>query len=117
MVFEDVHWIDPTSLELLDRTIARVERLPVLLIATFRPEFQPSWVGQAHVTMLALSRLGRRDGAALVRELVGNSTRLPNDIVDEIIERTDGVPLFLEEVTKVVLEAASGAASAAADAA
>ncbi len=61
-----------------------------------------------HVTMLALSRLGRRDGAALVRELVGNVDRLPTDVVDEIIERTDGVPLFLEEVTKVVLEAAPG---------
>jgi class 3 adenylate cyclase len=108
MVFEDLHWMDATSLELLDRTICSVEHLPVLLIATFRPEFQPTWVGQPHVTMLALSRLGRREGAALVRELMGN-TELPPDVMDEIIERTDGVPLFLEEVTKVVLEAASGA--------
>ncbi len=108
MVFEDLHWMDPTSRELLDRTIARAERLPVLLIATFRPEFQPPWIGQAHVTMLALSRLGRREGAALVRQLAGNAAALPDDIVEEIIERTDGVPLFLEEVTKVVLEAADG---------
>ena len=113
MVFEDVHWIDPSSLELLDRTIARVERLPVLLIATFRPEFLPSWVGQPHVTMLALSRLGRREGAALIQRLAGNLAGLPEDIINEIVERTDGVPLFLEEVTKVVLEAASGAASTA----
>ena len=113
MLFEDAHWIDPTTLELLDRTLARVEHLPVLLIATFRPEFQPHWVGQAHVTMMTLPRLGRRDGAALVRRLAANAAVLPADIVDEIIERTDGVPLFLEEVTKVVLEAASGAASAA----
>lgn len=82
IVFEDVHWIDPTTLELL----ARVERLPVLLLATYRPEFHPSWVGQAHVTVLALSRLGRRDGAALVQRLAGNLTGLADDIVDEIVE-------------------------------
>jgi class 3 adenylate cyclase/predicted ATPase len=113
MVFEDVHWIDPTSLELLDRTIARAERLPVLLIATFRPEFRPAWVGQAHVTMLSLSRLGRREGAALVQRLAANAAALPADIIEEIIERTDGVPLFLEEVTKVVLEAEAAAAHGA----
>jgi len=109
MVFEDVHWIDPTSRELLDRTIARVERLPLLLIATFRPEFQAPWIGQPHVTMLTLPRLGRREGAALVQQLAGNATELPVEILDEIVERTDGVPLFLEEVTKVVLEALSAA--------
>jgi predicted ATPase len=114
MVFEDVHWIDPTTLELLDRIIARVEHLPVLLLATFRPEFHPSWVGQPHVTVLALSRLGKRDGAALVRRLAGNLTGLADDIVNEIIERTDGVPLFLEEVTKAILETAEAATSAAA---
>ena len=107
MVFEDVHWIDPTTCELLDRAIALTERLPVLLIATFRPEFQPPWVGQPHVTVLALSRLGRREGAELVRELRGNTETLPDDVIDEIVERTDGVPLFLEEVTKVVLESAA----------
>jgi len=112
MVFEDLHWMDPTSRELLDRAIARVEHLPVLLIATFRPEFQPPWAGQPHVTTLALSRLGRREGAALVRRLAAN-TALPPDIIDEIIERTDGVPLFLEEVTKVVLEAEEAAARGA----
>ena len=107
MVFEDLHWMDPTSLELLDRTIARVDRLPVLLIATFRPEFQPPWTGQAHVSTLALSRLGRGEGATLVRRLAGKTT-LPDDVVREIVERTDGVPLFVEEVTKVVLEAIDG---------
>jgi class 3 adenylate cyclase len=112
MVFEDVHWIDPTTRELLDRAIVLAERLPVLLIATFRPEFQPPWIGQPHVSVLALSRLGRRDGAALVRVLLANAEALPADIVDEIIERSDGVPLFLEEVTKVVLEAAAGANAA-----
>jgi predicted ATPase len=106
MVFEDVHWIDPTSRELLDLTLARIERLPVLLIATFRPEFHPPWIGQPHVAMMTLPRLGRREGAALVRQLAGNAAELPADLLDEIIERTDGVPLFLEEVTKAVLEAA-----------
>jgi class 3 adenylate cyclase len=109
MVFEDLHWIDPTSRELLESAMARIERLPVLLIATFRPEFQAPWVGLAHVTMLALSRLGRRDGAALVRRLAGESAALPGELVDEILERSDGVPLFLEEVTKVVLESGSAA--------
>ncbi len=111
MVFEDIHWIDPTTRELLDRTIALAERLPVLLIATFRPEFQPPWAGLSHVTVMALSRLGRREGAALVRELLANTATLPADIIDEIVERTDGVPLFLEEMTKVVLEAASADAA------
>lgn len=107
MVFEDLHWIDPSSRELLDLTLARAERLPVLLIATFRPEFHPPWVGQPHVTMMTLARLGRREGAALVRQLAGNAGALAGDLLDEIIERTDGVPLFLEEVTKAVLEAAA----------
>ena len=76
MVFEDVHWIDPTSRELLDLTVDRVRRLPVLLAITFRPEFQPPWSGRSHVTSLALNRLDEGDGAALVKELAGNA-RLP----------------------------------------
>jgi len=106
MVFEDLHWIDPTTRELLDRTIVRIEDLPVLLIATIRPDFASPWTGQPHVTMLSLSRLGRRDGAALVRQLVAKATTFPPEIIEEIIERTDGVPLFLEEVTKLALDAA-----------
>jgi class 3 adenylate cyclase len=106
MVFEDLHWIDPTTRELFDRIIVRIENLPVLLIATIRPDFASPWTGQPHVTMLALSRLGRRDGATLVRQLVAKATALPLEIIEEIIGRTDGVPLFLEEVTKLVLEAA-----------
>ena len=77
MVFEDAHWIDPTSRELLDLTVERVQRLPVLLVVTFRPEFQPPWVGQPHVTLLALSRLGPRDGAALVGRVAGAARRCP----------------------------------------
>jgi predicted ATPase len=105
MGFEDAHWIDPTSRELLDLTIDRVRRLPVLLEITFRPEFQPAWGGRSHVTSLALNRLGERDGEALVQELAGNAA-LSADIVAEIVERTDGVPLFVEELTKAVLESA-----------
>jgi predicted ATPase len=104
MGFEDAHWIDPTSRELLDLTIDRVRRLPVLLEITFRPEFQPAWGGRSHVTSLALNRLGERDGEALVQELAGNAASA--DIVAEIVERTDGVPLFVEELTKAVLESA-----------
>jgi class 3 adenylate cyclase/predicted ATPase len=105
MVFEDAHWIDPTSRELLDLIVDRVRRLPVLVAITFRPEFQPPWGGRSHVTSLALNRLGERDGEALVQRLAGNAT-LTADVVAEIVERTDGVPLFVEELTKAVLESA-----------
>jgi class 3 adenylate cyclase/predicted ATPase len=103
MVFEDAHWIDPTSRELLDLTVDRVRSLPVLLIVTFRPEFQPAWTGQPQVSMLALNRLDRRDRTVLVAQVAGGKT-LPDDVIDQIIERTDGVPLFVEELTKSVLE-------------
>src|SRR5207245_2235553 len=72
MIFEDLHWIDPTSREFLDLVLARIDRVPVLLVATFRPEFQPPWAGQPHVTLIALNRLGRGDGAAMVEQLAGN---------------------------------------------
>jgi len=103
MVFEDAHWVDPTSRELLDLRVDRARRLAVLLIVTFRPEFQQAWSGQTHVTVLGLNRLGERDVTALVRGLAGN-TPLGSQIVEEIVERTDGVPLFIEELTKAVLE-------------
>ena len=106
MVFEDAHWIDPTSRELLDLTVDRVRHLPMLLAITFRSEFQPPWGGRAHVTTLTLNRLGERDGEALVQKLAGNAA-LTADIVAEIVERTDGVPLFVEELTKAVLESAA----------
>src|SRR6516162_8900002 len=93
MVFEDAHWIDPTSRELLDLAAERVRNLPVLLIVTFRPEFQPPWTGQPQVTMLALSRLDRRDRTALVAQITGGKA-LPDEVVAQIVDRTDGVPLF-----------------------
>jgi class 3 adenylate cyclase/predicted ATPase len=105
MIFEDLHWIDPTSRELLDLTVEKIAELPVLLVATYRPEFQPPWVGGSQVTVIALNRLGRNEGATLVHRLAGNLGALPPDVVDEIVERTDGVPLFVEELTKAVVEA------------
>ena len=103
MIFEDAHWIDPTSHELLDLLVEYVRSLPVLLIVTFRPEFQPPWTGQPQVTMLALNRLDRQERTALVEQIAG-SKALPNEVVDQIANRTDGVPLFVEELTKSVLE-------------
>jgi len=103
MVFEDAHWVDPTSRELLDLIVEHVRSLPVLLIVTFRPEFQPPWTGQPQVTMLALNRLDRRDRTALVEHIAGGQA-LPAELVAQIADRTDGVPLFVEELTKSVLE-------------
>ena len=103
MSFEDAHWIDPTSMELLERIVQRVENLPVLLVITFRPEFQPPWMGLAHVSLHPLNRLSRREGAAMIAQILGGKT-FPRDVVDQIITRTDGVPLFVEELTKTVLE-------------
>ena len=104
MIFEDVHWIDPTSLEALGRTVDRIKTLGVLLIVTFRPEFEPPWIGRPNVTALTLNRLGEREIAAMIDRVVGNKL-LPASIRQDIIERTDGIPLFVEEMTKAVLEA------------
>jgi len=103
MVFEDAHWIDPTSRELLDLTIERISILPVLLIVTFRSEFEPPWTGQPQVTVLAPNRLDRRDRTALVEQIAG-SKALPSEVIAQIADRTDGVPLFIEELTKSILE-------------
>jgi tetratricopeptide (TPR) repeat protein len=104
MVFEDLQWADPTSRELLDLIIQQVKHLPVLLIGTFRPEFKPPWTGESHVTTLSLGRLARDESDELVRQIISDRMALPSEIVDEIVGRTDGVPLFLEELTKAVLE-------------
>jgi class 3 adenylate cyclase len=104
LIFEDLQWMDPTSRELLDLTLERIERLPVLLVATFRPEFQSPWVGQSHVTTVTLGRLNRHQSAALVRHLTRGEHTFPEKLIEQIIERAGGVPLFLEEVTKAVVE-------------
>jgi predicted ATPase len=106
MIFEDMHWVDPTSLEALSRAVARIKGLGALLIGTHRPEFQPPWVGQPHVTAVTLNRLGQREIASLIERVIGNKS-LSEKIKADIIERTDGVPLFVEEMTKAVLEAES----------
>ena len=106
MIFEDVHWADPTSLELFGRGVNRIANLPVLLLITFRPEFEPPWIGQPHVTALTLSRLTRREVEELIDRVAGNKS-LSAHIRQDIIERTDGIPLFVEEMTKAVLEAES----------
>jgi class 3 adenylate cyclase len=103
MLFEDAHWIDPTSLELLDLVIDRLPTLAVLLIITFRPEFTPPWVGRPHVTVLSLSRLPPRQRGKMIMGVTGGK-QLPEEIAEQIIDRTDGVPLFIEELTKSVVE-------------
>jgi class 3 adenylate cyclase/predicted ATPase len=113
MIFEDVHWLDPTSLEVVSRTVDCLKTLAVLLIVTHRPEFEPPWIGRPYVTALNINRLGQRETAALIDRVAGDKS-LPENIRQEIIERTDGVPLFAEEMTRAVLEAESEARKTAA---
>jgi len=103
LVFEDVHWIDPTSLEALDHLVAAVADLPILMVITFRPEFEPRWGGMSHVTYHTLNRLGRRQCAAMIERVAGNKP-LPASLSAQVIAKTDGVPLFIEELTKAVIE-------------
>jgi class 3 adenylate cyclase len=104
MIFEDAHWTDPTSLELFSRIVDKIPTLRTLLIVTVRPEFEPPWIGRSHVTNLTLNRLAEREAGAMIDRVVGNEL-LPSNIRRDIIERTDGIPLFVEEMTKAVLEA------------
>jgi predicted ATPase/class 3 adenylate cyclase len=104
MIFEDAHWTDPTSLEAISRVVDRLRTLRVLLIVTFRPEFDPPWIGRPYVTALTINRLAQRDIEAMIDSIVGNKF-IPANIRQDIIERTDGIPLFVEEITKAVLEA------------
>jgi class 3 adenylate cyclase/predicted ATPase len=104
MIFEDAHWIDPTSLEIISRTVNQIQNLPVLLIVTFRLEFQPPWTGRHHVTALSLNRLAQHDVDSVIDRVIGNAF-IPASIRQDIIERSDGIPLFVEEMTKAVLEA------------
>jgi class 3 adenylate cyclase len=103
MLFEDAHWSDPTSLELLDLIIDRLSKIQVLLIITFRPEFAPPWIGRPQVSVISLNRLPPRQRAEMIAGVTGGKA-LPREIADQIIDRTDGVPLFVEELTKAVVE-------------
>ena len=104
MIFEDAQWIDPTSLQLLSLIVERVPTLGVLLVVTFRPEFEATWIGLPYVTALTINRLTERQVSAMIDRVIGNKL-LPATLRQEIIERTDGIPLFVEEMTKAVLEA------------
>jgi class 3 adenylate cyclase/predicted ATPase len=110
MIFEDAHWTDPTSLEVFGQAVSRIATLRVLLIVTFRPEFDPPWIGRPHVTALTINRLAEREVGAMIDRVVGNKP-VPASIRQDIIERTDGIPLFVEEMTKAVLEADSESAA------
>jgi class 3 adenylate cyclase len=104
MIFEDAHWIDPTSLEALDRAIDRIGKLRVLMIVTFRPEFEAPWLGRPYVTPITINRLATREILEMIDRVVGNKF-LPENVRQDIIGRTDGIPLFVEEITKAVMEA------------
>ena len=106
IIFEDAHWTDPTSLEAFGRAVGRIASLRALLIVTFRPEFEAPWIGLPHVTARTINRLAQRDIDAMIDRVVGNKV-IPSSIRQDIIERTDGIPLFVEEMTKAVLEAES----------
>ncbi|SVD16520.1 uncharacterized protein METZ01_LOCUS369374, partial [marine metagenome] len=102
-IFEDAHWADPTSLELLELMISRVQAVPVLVVITYRSEFSPPWTGFNHLTTLTLNRFTRSLAVALVEKVAGGKP-LPDEVLAQIIERTDGVPVFVEELTKTILE-------------
>ena len=104
MIFEDAHWTDPTSLEAFGRTVDRIAGVRTLLIVTFRPEFEAPWIGRPHVTALTINRLTQRDIDVMIDCITGNKL-LPANFRQDIVERTDGIPLFVEEMTKAVLEA------------
>ena len=104
MVFEDVHWVDPTTLDMLGTIVDRIEDAAVLLVITYRPEFEPPWDGYRYVTLHSLNRLSPEQGAEMVEKMTGEKA-LPGEVLDHIIAKTDGVPLFVEELTKTVLEA------------
>ena len=103
VLFEDIHWADPSTIEVLNALIDRTEKLPLLVLLSFRPEFEPPWLSRSHVTFVGLTRLSRAQGASIVLRVAGNKP-LPADLVEQIVDKTDGVPLFLEELTKTVLE-------------
>jgi predicted ATPase len=106
MLFEDIHWADPTTLEVIDLLIHRVRNTPLLVVITHRPEFSSRWSHYGHVAALTLSKLSRPQGSAMVSRLAGDKA-LPEELLDQILDKTDGVPLFVEELTKSILESGS----------
>jgi predicted ATPase/class 3 adenylate cyclase len=108
MIIEDFHWTDASTLEFLNRLTEYIAQIPVLLVVAARPDFDPPWGDQPHVVYLQLRRLNRKESAAIIGQVTGDRS-LPDEVLDEIIARTDGVPLFIEELTKTALEAAAAA--------
>ena len=110
MIFEDAHWVDPTSLELSGHIVDKISSLRALLIMTFRPEFEPPWIGRPYITPVTINRLAEREVGVMIDRVVGNKL-IPASIRHDIIERADGIPLFVEEMTKAVVEAESEGAA------
>ena len=102
-MWEDLHWADPSSQEFLGRLIDQAALARLLLVLTFRPEFTPPWASRAHLTSLTLSRLPRTQVEEMVERVTGGKA-LPPEVFKQIVRKTDGVPLFVEELTKMVLE-------------
>src|SRR5215472_10931704 len=105
MLFEDIHWADPTSLEVIDLLIHRVRNIPLLVVLTHRPEFSSRWSHYGHVAALTLTKLTRAQSGAMVSRLAGGKA-LPPELFEQILGKTDGVPLFVEELTRSILESA-----------
>jgi predicted ATPase/class 3 adenylate cyclase len=103
VVFEDAHWVDPSSIELMNSAILRVANLPVMIIVTHRPEFPPPWLDLGHATVLKLNQLGRSQVLELIHKAAGGKT-LPEAIIEQIASKSQGVPLFIEEITRSILE-------------
>ena len=108
MILEDAHWSDPSTLEMLGRTVKIIAAQPVLFVVTFRPEFEPTWSGQSHVTRLTLNRLAQAEVDVMIDNVAGDQP-IAAIVRQDIMSRSDGVPLFVEEITKAVLEAAQQA--------
>src|SRR5262249_46673890 len=102
-VMEDLHWVDPTTLELLSLLVDQGPTARMLVLLTFRPDFSPPWTGRSHLTQVTLPRLPRRRAAEMTAR-VAHSKSLPAEVVEQVVAKTDGVPLFVEELTKMVLE-------------
>src|SRR5580700_6887431 len=103
VIFEDAHWIDPTSIELMNRLVRRVVELPVMIIVTYRPEFTPSWSDLDHATILKLNHLGRSQVVDLIHKTAGGKV-LPAAIIEQVTAKSQGIPLFIEEITRSILE-------------
>ena len=103
LIFEDIHWADPTSLDLLELNIECAQSIPVMVVLTYRPEFTAPWSGYTHITTLTLNRFARSLASAMVENITGGK-HLPDEVLEQIINKTDGVPLFVEELTKTILE-------------